>query len=511
MWLLTHTALSLVTPRTDLTAPGRLVTVVTTAALPWRTGTSVNPTLRAGTLAHKGIQTTLLLPWLDPAAQPYVFPEGITFRTPDEQAKYVRSWLADCAGIDAQGLQIRWYSATYEPFHASIVQAGDIDLTQCVPEAERDVVILEEPEHLNWYHHGRRWSDEYAHVIGVGHTNYPHYAQYEERPGTSQGDIPPERRAQMITAFNSLVCAAYVDVVLQLSSTLPKVPGHCRVCNVHGVRREFLQIGAAAATAGGGGAASGGNRGGGAYFLGKASWTKGYRDLFDQLRAAAVAGRPFAGTINTYGSGRDFDAIRAEAEDPVLGVAVHAGVDHADESLHRYWVFINPSTSEVLCTATAEALAMGKRVVLPRHPSNAFFASFSNAILYDTPDELLPALERALATPPLPLSADEAHALSWDAATDRLFAAASMEASLDRPTARPLHRLAYAAHFLLGVQPLFDAFREGSGVSPVVPWLERVALMRQQASAAALRVALPAGLVAAATGVAAVTGSTLPT
>eukprot|EP00966_Prymnesium_polylepis_P039428 914721-Prymnesium_polylepis.2 len=23
-------------------------------------------------------------------------------------------------------------------------------------------VILEEPEHLNWYHNGRKWNDEYA-------------------------------------------------------------------------------------------------------------------------------------------------------------------------------------------------------------------------------------------------------------------------------------------------------------------------------------------------------------
>lgn len=78
-------------------------------------------------------------------------------------------------------------------------------------------------------------------------------------------------------------------------------------------------------------------------------------------------------------SGPDYEGILKEIEalskdGPQL--RVQPGIDHADAPIHGYGVLINPSTSDVLCTVTVEALAMGKHIVLARHVSNNFFERF---------------------------------------------------------------------------------------------------------------------------------------
>ena len=81
------------------------------------------------------------------------------------------------------------------------------------------MAILEEPEHLNWFHHGQQWRRAYTHVVGVLHTNYAYYAMYEEREG-GVGDVPGERRAELLSDLTALVCRGHIDVALKLSVTL---------------------------------------------------------------------------------------------------------------------------------------------------------------------------------------------------------------------------------------------------------------------------------------------------
>ena len=116
-------------------------------------------------------------------------------------------------------------------------------------------------------------------------------------------------------------------------------------------------------------------------------------------------------------------AAATKAEKLGLDMPFHGPLDHAELSL-SHKIFVNPSTSEVLCTTSAEALAMGKFLLLPSHPSNDFFAQFPNCLAYTTKEEFVANLYYAITHEPEPLSDEYARALGWEAATERLAASA---------------------------------------------------------------------------------------
>lgn len=96
--------------------------------------------------------------------------------------------------------------------------------------------------------------------------------------------------------------------------------------------------------------------------------------------------------VSAYGSGPDSDAIQERAESMGLAVEFHPATDHAE--LFMYKTFVNPSESEVLCTTVAEALAMGKFVVIAEHASNEFFYQFPNTLKFKTHEEFKKQVQR---------------------------------------------------------------------------------------------------------------------
>ena len=100
-------------------------------------------------------------------------------------------------------------------------------------------------------------------------------------------------------------------------------------------------------------------------------------------------------------------------------------VDHAELKNHHK-IFVNPSVSEVLCTTTAEALAMNKFAIIPVHPSNQFFLQFPNCLAYRNQYEFVANLQWALTHDPVPLTEELAREFTWEAATDRFLQSAAI-------------------------------------------------------------------------------------
>lgn len=185
-----------ITPQSDLCLPNRSIYVVTTAALPWRTGTAVNPLLRAAYLHRRAKEinnqtladdysavaagngasnrtdnstaplqkqmVTLVIPWLELEEDRIdLYGREKMFSNMQEQEDYIRDWLRNDAQMpDAadpeSGLRITFYPARYHSGLKSIFAMGDICATLRNQTTHGDslansVCILEEPEHLNWY------------------------------------------------------------------------------------------------------------------------------------------------------------------------------------------------------------------------------------------------------------------------------------------------------------------------------------------------------------------------
>mmetsp|Transcript_38835 Transcript_38835/g.97568 ORF Transcript_38835/g.97568 Transcript_38835/m.97568 type:complete len:899 (-) Transcript_38835:276-2972(-) len=427
---------------------GRKVAIVTTAALPWMTGTAVNPLLRAVYLAKDSArEVTLVIPWLTKADQASIFP-NVTFDSPEQQEQYVREWARKRTGVDTP-FKVQFYPGKYAPEKGSILPVGD--LTQYIPDAEADVAVLEEPEHLNWYHHGRCWTDKFQHVVGIVHTNYLDYARREEG-----GDI----KEGLLRAINQWVCQAHCHKVVKLSGAVQSLPKeHTEF--VHGVSPAFLDVGVSRREPLPG---SDKRFSQGFYFIGKVVWAKGYTELLDMVKHhRGTSGEELP--VDVYGGGPDLDDVRSRSSQNGLSLKFHGPKDHLSPDIHEYKAFINPSTSDVVATTSAEALAMGKFVICCEHPSNQFFSQFQNCLIYRSPAEFSEKVRYAMAHEPKPLSEEEKYKLTWEAATERFLDIASLSAQERHPgiVGSALDALAYHTHNAFSG---FEPMRVTAGAHP---------------------------------------------
>ena len=157
-------------------------------------------------------------------------------------------------------------------------------------DIEADVAILEEPEHLNWFN-PCNWTETFVHVIGIIHTNYKSYASAQPFGSISGG---------FLQTLSTFVVRAHCNKVINLSGTLPSVaPYKEMVCNVHGIRSDFLE---AEPSISHGDQCQ-------VYFIGKLLWEKGFDKLLDlQSLYKRDTGAYF--DIHIYGSGPDQAEIK---------------------------------------------------------------------------------------------------------------------------------------------------------------------------------------------------------
>jgi len=332
------------------------VVVVTTAAPPWYTGTALNALHRAKTLASQGKTVCLLFPWLQPRCQTAVFPGGQCFDSPDAHAQWLRDTFA--TGL----VHIRFYPARWSPRWRTIFPTDAV--ARHIPET--DLLILEEPEHLAWL---QPWTQikrrvQARTVLGIIHT---HYADYL-RTGTAWGRWGGKYALALSGAYLRWLARRQCDQIIRLSAAV-NGESDSPVVVVNGVDDHYFAPRGQSTTAG-------------LYFIGKLIWEKGWREMIELL--AHTPGQ----TLHVYGAGPQQTVQDIQA------------------------------LAEVLCTTTAEALAMGKFVLVPKHPSNAFFSLHPNCLEYESSEEFQRLLAYAQTQPPARVNAMPS--LSWDAATQRL-------------------------------------------------------------------------------------------
>lgn len=366
----------------DNKSPSQSIGIVTTASLPWFTGTSILPLFRAVFLNQQGWRTTLYLPWLKPAQQHHLF-EHYKFYHPDEQRAYIQNWLPE--DLRPWLPEIRFYKAWYHEAWGVIYPSQSFDRL-----VTQDHVLLEEPEHLFWLRPWSGFKRQRTQVTGIVHTNYTKYT--ENYPELERRIFHGYNRFLMQQVCHHLICTSSVQ------HDVCRLPG-CTVENVNGVNPLFFRRSAAPPAPDS------------CYFIGKFLPQKGLAELFEGLQAVGRS------EIDLFGQG-DQAWVKALAANYDIK-PIFKGVSHQPwRDLEGYKLFINCSKSEHLCSTTAEALAMQKWVIIPKHPSNEFFYPFQNCLVYANMQEFKKHFLYALAN--TPKHDPNTTKLSWEAATKRL-------------------------------------------------------------------------------------------
>ncbi len=81
---------------------------------------------------------TLMIPWLAKSDQKAIFPNGMSFNSPEEQEQYVRSWAEKRTGFESN-FKVTFYPGRYAAEKGSILPVGDP--TAYISDAEVSMLV----------------------------------------------------------------------------------------------------------------------------------------------------------------------------------------------------------------------------------------------------------------------------------------------------------------------------------------------------------------------------------
>ena len=352
------------------------ITVLSTAALPWRTGPSMFCVWHAGGFAALGQKTALGMPWLDGKSQIKLWGAEL-FKKPEEQEDWIRQ-EARHMGVPALP-DIFFFKGVFSLSTYSIYIIEDP--YKVAPQSR--YYVVEEPEHLAWLPcvlPRKKLSAEK--VIGIVMTNYGFYIRRPKRPDRALF-------AAIVEWRNKKLMCKYSDVIAPLSPAinLEGIKHPVVHQQVTGVLDSFKSVPPVKVDQQG------------IYFMGRLVWDK----ALDVVIECALK---FDLPIDIYGEGPDQTEMEERAKQIKAPVQFKGPSYSPWRDVEKYSVFFNPSLSEVLCTTTAEALVAGRHVVIPDCPANTPFYDLPNVHVYKDEKGIEDSINQALTT--LPTCPDKA-------------------------------------------------------------------------------------------------------